>query len=424
MQSRRHLVLAGCAVALGGLLAGSLSSLAAASSGPPPYSTTPVAPVLTNPPPPASWDAGNYQEDAQHDGVAPGPALDPKRLHLLWTKGFSGPVSYPVIGGGLVFVDEAINNTPAFYVNAFDGRTGRLVWKSKAINGNGFTFSSMVYADGRLFFIGMTNGVVAFDGATGRIVWNFVQNPIDCNEAWGVSTVAAHKVWVPYTCHDFIGGFDVTTGNRDSGAAAGDTQDGGAAVTADSVYTLSTCHQVFRTSLAGQLVWSRDDGCHGAPAAVTVVHGNQVWARDTSVWSSNGLVLSTANGRVIGHFAGNATPPAFDGNRAITGVAPVPGTGATGGLLALDTTTFRPLWRQSGDGHLSTAPVVSGHIAYVGSSAGRIYGYSTATGAQVWQGGTGFEIGGGDGVFGISDMNIGDGLLAAPAGNHVVVFGS
>lgn len=423
MQHRRlRATTVGLAVA-GTLVMGSLATSASASGGPPTYHPTPVAPVLVDPPPPAAWDAGNYQEDAQHDGVAPGPALVPSRLHLLWSTGFSGAVSYPVIGGGLVFVSEAINNTPAFAVSAFDGRTGRLVWRSKAINGNGFTFSSMAYADGRLFFVGLTNGVVAFEGATGRILWNDVQDRTDCNQAWGVSTVAGHDLWVPQTCSESFGGFDTATGLGRGGTSVGDVGNGGAAVTADSLYTLSVCHDVSRVSIGGVLVWHRDDGCHGAPATVAVVHGSQVWARDTTVTSSNGLVLSTATGRVTGHFIGNAQPPAFDGNRAITVVAAPPQTTGFHGLVAVDATTFRPLWRQAGDGQLGTAAVVSGHVAYVGSASGHIFGYSTTTGAQVWTGSTGAPIEGGSGVFGASNMNIGDGLLAAPSGDHIFVFG-
>jgi outer membrane protein assembly factor BamB len=385
--------------------------------------TTPLPPVLTVPPPPAVEDATNFQEDSRHDGVAPGPALVPARLHLKWSTRLSGTPGYPIIANGEVFVSQN-GNDATFQVLAFDAGTGRLLWKSAAIAGGGFGYNSLSYANGRLFSVGTSNGIVAFDAATGRIDWQYVQSPIDCEEATGVSTTANGNLFVPYDCDDIIEGYAGTTGGGGSDGAGpmGDLDRAGPAVTSDSIYVVVTCHDVRRYTLTGTLVWSRNDGCNGGGANTATVHGEQVWARDTLSYSQVGDVLSTHDGHLIGHFTGNAAPPAFDGSTAITLWQPPSGVNSTA-LVALSS-SLKTIWKQASDGSITTAPVVSGHVAYVGTRDGSVYGYSTSTGAQVWHAALGDGVLGGDStVGGVANLNIGDGLLAVPASGHLFLFG-
>lgn len=419
---RRHLWVAIVAVAT---VIGSMTcSTTVASAGGDPsggWVATPVAPILEPGPPPASEDAGNFHENAEHNGIAPGPALDPTHLRLLWSASLAGSPGYPIVANGEVFVSQLVG-LAEFQVLAFDARTGRLRWKSDVIAGQGTSYNSLSYANGRLFSVGYHNGVIAFDARSGQVDWQIVTDRTDCDTVTGVSSTAHGLLWVPFTCHDVVGAYDQSTG-AGAPAGAGPTNDmtqSGPAITSDSVYTVSTCHDVERWTLDGRLVWSRNDGCHGGGSVTATVHGSQVWARDILPASQDGEVISTVDGHLIGHFVGNAAPPAFDGSTAITLSAP---PGAPPALVALDA-SLRTKWTQSGDGVLTSAPLVSGHVAYVGSGTGHLYGYSTVTGEQVWQAFPGVAVGGTDSTyFGVAGLTIGDGLLAAPGGTSLFVYG-
>lgn len=384
------------------------------------WTATPVAPILQPAPPPASQDGANYQENAQHDGVAPGPALDPTRLHLRWSKSLDDP-GYPIIANGEVFITQTSHTSPTFQVLAFDGATGALRWKSQYYSGGGGSYHSLSYAAGRLFLVYLT-GVVAFDAESGHVDWSYVENRIACEQMTGVSSTAHGYLVVPLTCEDTVGSFVAATGEpgQISAGPTVDMMESGPAITGDSVYVVSSCHNVRRYTLAGRLVWARDDGCYGSPSNTATVHGDQVWARDTLPTSQVGDVLSTHDGHLIGHFIGNAEPPAFDGSIAITRWLPASGVGA---LVALDA-SLHEIWRQTGDGEIGTPPLVSGHVVYVGTGHGNVFGYSTTTGKQVWHATAGVSnIAMDSGVFGVGGLMIGDGLLAVPHGDALFVYG-
>jgi outer membrane protein assembly factor BamB len=420
-------LVAGCLALLG---VSTLTPAAFAGGGPPPYDASPVAPILT---PPPSWDATNYQENATHDGVAPGPVL-PRTLHRLWSQTFTGGVSYPIVAGGMVYVSVSVDDsTSAYHIYAFNGRTGQQLWRSKLLYGNDFPYSSMAYANGRLFWVGMWSDVMAFDAATGALLWSKSTNQALVNSP----IVAANGLVYVDTSWGYVDAF-TQSGLPKAGAApmkalaprwtsggsyVNDGQWEGPAVTSDgSVYVSGTCHTAQRFGPTG-LVWGRDDGCNGGGGHTAVVHGGQLWARADYGNLPNGKVFATSDGRQVGSFTGNFVPPAFDGTTAIT-ISQDQTTYARQ-LIAVDTRTFRVLWRGRVADSVSSPAVVSGHVAYVGTTTGRVLGLSTATGAQVWSGDAGEAVPPGDEfpAFGMGGMNIGDGLLAVPTQHRLVVFG-
>jgi outer membrane protein assembly factor BamB len=418
MRRRRSMVALGFAVVCT-LTAGGAAKASTPQGSPPVWTTKPLPPVISSAPPPASEDATNFQENSEHNGVAPGPALDPAHLRMLWSVKIPYVAGYPIVAGGDVFIIESINDTPTFRVRAFDGRTGRPLWTSNQINGNGFPVASLAYEDGYLFFAGEQNGVVAFDAETGAVDWNWKQAATDCNLVLGTIVSADHEVWLPESCQSAVIGHDERTGQIESGGGDID-YDGTPALQGNQMYTTATCPLAERTDIAREvIVWIDSGNCTGGEGRSTTTYLGEVWSPADRPYTSPGTVYSTVNGHLLGHYPGGAMPPVFDGNRAIAFYA---GYGVVPTMISLNATTFATLWKQTEGGHLLGDAVASGHVVYMGDNRGYIDGFSTSTGQLVWQAraGSGVDIYGSGGV---GYLNIGDGLLAAGGGPGLMVYG-
>jgi outer membrane protein assembly factor BamB len=133
----------------------------------------------------------------------------------------------------------------------------------------------------------------------------------------------------------------------------------------------------------------------------------------------NQQILQASSGSLLGTFSSD-TSPAFAGGTVIEM------TGSR--LTAASSTTLATQWTQRGDGQLATEPVIAGSVVYVGSRSGSVYGYSLATGKQVWQGQTGSPVVGTDAIATpesvLQNPTIGDGMLVVPSGNRLTVFGA
>jgi outer membrane protein assembly factor BamB len=364
-------------------------------------------------PPPSNspLDATNFQVNARHDGWAAGPGLS-RSLHPLWSHRLGGFPSYAVIAGGTVFVSEQNGADLSYYVDAFDGKTGTRLWRSKLIIGSGFPFQALAYASGRVFFTAYQSGLVALDARTGAVDWVY---PVGTSWINAEPVTANGKVYIAVQGQtQSVIALDQVTGAALWGGRIYDGENEAPAVTADGVYVDGACHYVQRFSLAGSLLWSRNDGCYGGGGTMTVVHGNQVWARDYRSQQPTALILDTRTGRQVATFPSNGSTPSFDGNTVLL----LDGLGIT----ARSTVTRAILWHQSGDPSGMRPPIVAGHVAYTGSGSGNLYGFSTATGAKVWQASVKIAVPSGRSP-GVSSINIGDGLLAATVDQTLVVLG-
>jgi len=86
-------------------------------------------------------------------------------------------------------------------------------------------------------------------------------------------------------------------------------------------------------------------------------------------------------------------------------------------------------WSFTGDGHLTTSPIVvqspTASYVFIGSSSGVLYGLDAATGATVWSVnvGSAFPSGANWGAgIPLSGLAAGDGLLVVPAGTKVIAY--
>jgi outer membrane protein assembly factor BamB len=139
------------------------------------------------------------------------------------------------------------------------------------------------------------------------------------------------------------------------------------------VYVSYACGQSYDFAPAsGALLWYRSTACEGGGGKTPVLAGGKLYVRDFSYPA----ILDAATGAQLGPYQSNGPAPAVDASsRYIL---------SSGTLRAEDVASGSTRWSFAGDGGLTSAPIVAGATVFVGSSTGRLYGLSTATGAVTW----------------------------------------
>ena len=110
----------------------------------------------------------------------------PERLTQKWKLEVGTGYATPLVVGNRVYVFARQGDNEVMI--ALDAETGKEIWKSPgypaifqmnsaaAVHGAG-PKSTPVFADGRLYTIGMTGVVTAWDAASGKQVWQHPGNP-------------------------------------------------------------------------------------------------------------------------------------------------------------------------------------------------------------------------------------------------------
>ena len=344
-----------------------------------------------------------YQISVSHDGCSDDTTIVPP-LTQRWSRDFTGPVSYPLIADGRVFVTVADNDGFGTTLYALDQATGATLW-SQAITGT--PWSTAAYDAGRVFVVNFDGLLRRFDAASGA-------------PAWAVQLPGQYQFTSPPTAD---GGVVYTGGAGNGGTLYAVSESDGAilwtqpvangdssspALSATDVFVSYACGLVYafdRTT--GQQRWFSNGPCEGGGGKTPVYHAGRVYARDFL----GNKILDASTGDLLGTFqAGPA--PAFAGKIGLF---------LNGGTLQA-TSGRRTLWTFSGDGGLITAPIVVGSTVFVGSSSGMLYGLDLRGGRIVWNTNVGAGLSSSDD--GLGGLGAGQGLLVVPAGNRLATYGS
>ena len=105
-------------------------------------------------------------------------------------------------------------------------------------------------------------------------------------------------------------------------------------------------------------------------------------------------------------------------------------TGSTGFYLTVSTLEARDInsgtlkWSFTGDGTLSSAPIVVNGFVYVGSVSGKLYALDENTGTNVWTGNVGAQVNHPDENSGspLTGLGAGEGLIVVPASSLIVAY--
>ena len=343
-----------------------------------------------------------YQIGIGHDGYSGDTTIVPP-LSRRWSRTFAGPVSYPLIADGMVFVTVA-DNGGSYGTNlyALDQATGAILW-SQPISGTYF-WSNAAYDSGRIYVVNFDGLLRAFDAASGALDW---------------SSQLLGPVTSPPTADSGVvyegGGGEVDAVSESTGSVvwtqpveSGDHSS--PALSSTSMYVSYACGQVNAFDrVTGQQQWFTSGSCTGGGGKTPVYHSGQVYARDFT----GNKILDASTGALLGTFQAGPVP-AFDGQIGLFLNA--------GTLQAVNGGT---LWTFTGDGGLDTAPVAVGSTVYEGSSSGMLYGLDVTTGQVVWSTNVGSGIGGPDEQdvsSPLTGLGAGQGLLVVPAGGQLTAY--
>ena len=364
------------------------------------YVTLPPAPTPSpTPTPTGPGQAVAYQIDPAHTGSQFDTVSPP--LSLRWARNLNSPVSYPLIAGGRVFV---VAGTMLYALNSSNGAT---VWGPIEVGNS----RGLAYDAGRVFAVNREGLLRAFNATTGAQVWSqqlagqtFTSPPTATGGTVyvsGVSTLYAVSV------QDGSVKWLVPNAGGDQSSPA---------VTSLGVFVSYSCYNAWALAPAtGAVLWHHTTSCFGGGGRTPVYYNGRVYIRNSSLES---LALHSGVGTAVAEYPVGPAP-AFHGS---TGFFL---NGTT--LQARDVNSGTVKWSFTGDGTLSSPPIVVNGIVYIGSTSGKLYGLDETTGTNVWTGTVGAQVNRPD-EHNLSEpltgLGAGEGLIVVPASSLLVAFES
>jgi outer membrane protein assembly factor BamB len=352
-----------------------------------------------------------FQATPGHSGhvTAGAPRLP---LERRWTVRLAARVSYPVAGGGRVFVATGPLHGPARVI-AVDARRGRVVWRRTL---PGRAEAANLALGGRRLFVASDGdpAVLALSPEDGRVVWTAPGSRIGPS-----APVAAGGVVL--VAHGDLDAYAQADGHLVwRQGALGDHA--GPAVAGDGVWMNQPCPGALRLRLAdGARVWADPFTCDNVVSGIPAVAGrwlvarlDRVAVRDARTGARNGggwasTYAAAVAGR-LGLFVDARRPrqPVAFGHR----------------LTARRMPDGHVRWRFRGDGSLDSAPLIARRVAYVGSGSGRLFAVDLRTGRVRWRTDVGAPILSSeeDGGY-LAGLAASNGLLLVPAYRRLVAFG-
>jgi outer membrane protein assembly factor BamB len=350
----------------------------------------------------AAPDAVSLQITPDHAGAISFKSLSFPTTST-WSVNVGGTPSYALIVDGKVIVTAAVNNNTQLI--ALNQATGATVWGPIEITGSANT----AYDGGKVFVLSSTVGgqgtVQSYDIETGTLAWTVT---LSGGIIGGGLTALNGMI---YTSSD-NGLFFALREDTGSVAWSAPVLNGGfgtPAVTSTGVYASYPCSTYDFQPLTGTQLFFTSTGCEGGGGATPVVANGLVFSPAGNS-NGGGLVVDASSGTVMGTYTATGEP-AFS---ATTGYFLQSGT-----LNALTSSNNTVIWSFTGDGLLSTSPLVVNQAVIVGSSSGNVYALDAATGQQLWTVNAGGALQPGSTNSGLA---AGDGLLIVPAGNQVVAY--
>jgi outer membrane protein assembly factor BamB len=367
-------------------------------------------------------------------------AIDLQSGRVIWTKSYESPDQGP---NGIVVQAGRVYGATTTSIFALDGKTGRQLWSvTLARNENegidmapgyhdGAVYVSTVPGNTQSFYKGQGVGVLwALDAKTGRRLWHFDTVPEDL---WSPSAAGINSgggLWYS-PAFDDSGGMYIGTGNPapfpgTNGLPWGESRPGADLYT-DSIVKLDsdtgkvewyyqlTPHDLYDHDLQDppilqelhgrQIVLAAGKG--GIVIALDAGTGRLLWKRAVGIHnghdSDNLYALHQEYGRLHlpetvypGYLGGVIAPMASNGSTLFVPVVndPVvinsqsetqePGP-TSGGLVALDVATGKPIWHQKLSSPAFGAVTAVNDLVFATTAGGTLYAYEASSGHLAWE---------------------------------------
>ena len=348
------------------------------------------------PNPSGSGQSVGYQINPAHSGSQFDTISPP--LTQRWSRDLGNAVSYPLIAGGKIFVVAGQN------LVALNSTNGATVWGPIDIG----LSRGLAYDSGRVFAVNNTGLLRGFDATSGTQVWSqqlqgqFTSPP---SAMGGTVYVSGFSTMYAVSAQD--GSVKWSTPN------AGWEQSS-PAVTTDRVYVSHACRSLALSPSTGAEIWNQFQMCgFGGGGRTAVFYNERVYVREPGLGS---FIRDSGTGTRVGEFQASATP-AFHGS--------------TGFFLRISTLEAKDIfsgalkWSFTGDGTLSSAPIVVNGMVYIGSTSGKLYAVDENTGTNVWTGTVGAAVNRPDEQNAgapLTGLGAGEGLVVVSASNMVVAY--
>ena len=361
-----------------------------------PAGSQPGAPLVL----PQGDDAVSYQMTPGHTGYSPdkvGPLW-----RKSWTKTLGGPLSYPLIVDGEIYV---VSQEDGGSLLSIDAATGSVNWQVDVGDSVG-----IAYANGDLFSVSTSSVMSAYSATRGALLWS---TKLPNQWEFYAPTAGGGMVYAGAAgSGGTVYGVDASNGQL---VWTGEVENGNTSIPAISskgVFVSYACQQTYDFDpRTGTPLWHHSTSCEGGGGATAVVDGAYLFVEDLV---AGNVVLNASNGSVVRSFKSGLVP-------APNGEQPTPATNGAE-MFVLDQGTLQEEtvagglvgWSFAGDGGLESSPIVVNGSVYEGSDSGMLYAVSATSGAQEWSTDLGTSI--------APNIVEGDNYLIVPTTNALTVF--
>jgi outer membrane protein assembly factor BamB len=360
-------------------------------------------------------DAVAYQINIAHNGRGTLEGFKGK-LKSLWTRNLgAGAISYPLIADGMVFVTVANTGNYGTQLFALDAATGTTVWQ-QPISGTYF-WSNAAYDNGQVFVVNYNGVVESFAAATGTLSWS-MQMPGQTSfsspptpQSGLLYLAGAGEGGTLYAVNESNGSVQWTQSVENGDNSSPTLGENG-------VYVTYPCQYYKFAPATGQIIWHDSGDCEGGGGKTSVWYQSQLFVRDPP--GEGESILNAKTGAKTGTFQSQPAPSFFALNKTTYGVGL-----ASGSLNAFDASSGTNLWSFTGDGNLTTAPLVIGKYVVEGSGSGNLYVLNSKNGKTVWSGNAGAGIPGPDEQNvsqPLTGLGAANGILVVPAGSQISAY--
>lgn len=322
---------------------------------------------------PAFPAATTYRMSESHDGIVTttNSVTYPRSSAPTWTRDFGVPVSYPLIANGKVFVTTAnANQAYGNQLYALDPATGATIWGPVSVPGTYFG-SGLSYDNGRVFVLMFDGALRAFNASNGAALWT-----TQLSSYWNAGFPNAYG-GIVFTVGNYgLSAVDEVTGTILWTTNGGTTEFASPAVSSEAVYFMDSyyCNAFAYEPLTGKKIWQQTGAqCNYAFGYTPVIKNGVFYGRTAGAANLFDATAGTTDGQLPTELGPSITDTAFIALNSAT-------------LSSTRLSDHVQNWAFTGDGTLSTAPVVVNNIVFAGSTSGKVYGVDATTGLQVWLG--------------------------------------
>lgn len=333
-----------------------------------------------------------------------------------WTITLPGASSYPIIAGGRIFVTCRVQEGYGTQLYAFDKVTGQPLWGPVSLGGT-HNWSGLTYDKGKVFTINFDGVLRSFDAATGTPGWSiqlpgqyaFTAAPTAVNGIvyTGGAGSGGTLYAVSETDGDIVWKTPVENGDQSSPAVA--TNNTGAST---GVFVSYPCQVYGFNPNTGAPQWHYDGPCYGGGGKTSVYQNGYLYVRD---YDRNGI-FDAHTGTQVGTFDSSVAPA----------IGATMGFYQSGGTLqGVALNSNQVAWSFTGDGSLTSAPILIDQTVVVGSKSGKVYALNSTNGSVVWTGTATAAIDAPDEhnvIQPLTGLSAGEGYLVVPAGSTLTAW--